>query len=149
MDSDFDSADLSFLGRGWSFPPRFSDDGAELAVASGDEVVRRSLEVLFSTRRYQRALRPEFGCDLDAFAFRGADAQTLCSIEQSVRDGVLRFEPRVEPEAVKAEASPREPARVTVTLTYRVRRTNTRNNMVFPFYLNEGTQILKIDGVGV
>jgi len=36
---------------------------------------------------------------------------------------------------VRAEADPQEEFKVTVSITYTVRRTNTQNNLVFPFYL--------------
>ena len=51
------------------------------------------------------------------------------------------FEPRVELDDVRAEAEPEDETRITVSVTYRVRRTNTRANLVFPFYLG-------VSGVG-
>jgi phage baseplate assembly protein W len=62
----------------------------------------------------------------------------------AVRD----FEPRVDLLEVRAEPNTAEPgtmpeassvgreeARVTVSISYKVRRTNSRFNLVFPFYL--------------
>jgi phage baseplate assembly protein W len=48
---------------------------------------------------------------------------------------VRSFEPRVELEDVRAEMAPGEESRVTVSIVYRIRRTNTKANLVFPFYL--------------
>jgi hypothetical protein len=52
-----------------------------------------------------------------------------------VRDAVRDWEPRVDLDDVTAEADPNDPTRVTVSIDYRVRRTNTSANLVFPFYL--------------
>ena len=41
----------------------------------------------------------------------------------------------MELDDVRAELAPGAESRVTVSLTYRIRRTNTRANLVFPFYL--------------
>jgi len=39
---------------------------------------------------------------------------------------------------VRAEADADDATHVTVSLSYRVRRTNTRESLVFPFYLLRG-----------
>ena len=36
--------------------------------------------------------------------------------------------------------------RLTILLEYRIRATNTRNNVVFPFYLAEGTLLSEPTG---
>ena len=61
--------------------------------------------------------------------------QNLGDLEDSIREAVLAFEPRVEVEEVRAEAPAGAQGRVTVSLSYRIRRTNTRANLVFPYYL--------------
>ena len=43
--------------------------------------------------------------------------------------------PRIELKDVSAEADAADEARVTVSISYLVRQTNTRKNLVFPFYL--------------
>ena len=40
-----------FLGRGWSFPPRFTPGGAAVAMVSDEEDIQQSLGLLFATRR--------------------------------------------------------------------------------------------------
>jgi phage baseplate assembly protein W len=59
-------------------------------------------------------------------------------MEHEVERVLLRWEPRVEVIAVRAEADALDPTRVSVALEYRVRRSNTRESLVFPFYLLRG-----------
>jgi len=47
----------------------------------------------------------------------------------------------VELDDVLAEVRPEDETVVIVSINYRVRRTNTRNNLVFPFYLGALEQI--------
>jgi hypothetical protein len=48
---------------------------------------------------------------------------------------VTAYEPRVELLEVLAELDPRDETRVNVSVSYRVRRSNSRQSMVFPYYL--------------
>ena len=50
------------------------------------------------------------------------------------------FEPRVDLNRVDFEADDREGI-LRITLDYTIRQTNRRTNMVYPFYLNEGTDL--------
>ena len=83
-------------------------------------------------------MRGDFGSGLGAMVFRPGSEQNLRSIEREVAGTIARFEPRVDVLAVLAEADARDATQVTVSLSYRVRRTNTRESLVFPFYLVRG-----------
>jgi phage baseplate assembly protein W len=48
---------------------------------------------------------------------------------------LAQWEPRVEVERVDPVPDPRDSALVTITVEYRVKATNDRRNLVFPFYV--------------
>jgi phage baseplate assembly protein W len=54
---------------------------------------------------------------------------------QAVRDALVQWEPRVEVERVDPVPDPRDAALVTITIGYRIKATNDRRNLVFPFYV--------------
>ncbi len=54
---------------------------------------------------------------------------------QAVREAVAQWEPRVDLEHVEVTPDPSEHALVRIAVTYRVRTTNDRRNLVFPFYV--------------
>ena len=54
----------SFLGRGWSFPPRFDDRQYTIMMVEEEEDIRQSLRILFSTLPGERLMKPDYGCDL-------------------------------------------------------------------------------------
>jgi phage baseplate assembly protein W len=56
-------------------------------------------------------------------------------LETTVREAVRDWEPRVTLEEVTVETHPGDETRVTVGIDYLVRGSNTRDNLVFPFYL--------------
>ncbi|HLT34890.1 MAG TPA: GPW/gp25 family protein [Enhygromyxa sp.] len=132
-----DSTPRSFLGTGWAFPPRFSAGGAELALVSGTEDVHESLRVLLATRPGERPMQEDFGCSLDDALFGEIDQALVNRITAAIGEAILRHEPRVELDEVDVSDDPREAGTLWIRVAYTILATNSRYNMVFPFYLNE------------
>jgi len=141
--------DDAFLGTGWSFPPTFDRDHGEASMISGEQDIRQSLQVLFSTIKGERVMLPGFGCALDTLVFDDIGPALEMRIRQVLLDAILFYEPRIEVGAadIAIEADPDEHGTLRVRLSFRVRQTNTRSNMVFPFYYIEGNNVRQI-GVG-
>lgn len=127
----------AFLGTGWSFPPRVTPDG-RLAVATYEEDVRQAILIILRTEPGERVMRPDFGAGLRAFVFESVNQTTLSLIERRVRDALIAWEPRIDVRAVAVTQDAAEHGRVLVDLTYQVRATNAIQNLVYPFYLQEG-----------
>lgn len=123
-----------FLGTGWRFPI-LPDEAGRLPYASGEESIEHCLRALLLTGLGERVMRPDFGTRAPDLVFAPDSVQNLHDLEDSIREAVRLFEPRVELEEVRAELPPGEEGRVTVWIVYRIRRTNTRANLVFPYYL--------------
>ena len=122
------------LGQGWRFPI-LPDETGTLSYAKGDANVEQSLKILLLTNLRERVMRADFGCDAPSLVFAPGSVQYLGLLETTVREAIRDWEPRVELEDVSAEIDPQDETRVTVEISYLVRQTNTRNNLVFPFYL--------------
>jgi len=127
---------MSFLGTGWSFPPSFGAGGAEVEVVSDEEDVHQALQILLATRRGERPMQETFGCNLDAMLFEEMDQALVNRVTSLISDSVLEHEPRVVLQGV--DVSPTGEAGVLrIRVDYSIPGTNSRYNMVFPFYLNE------------
>jgi uncharacterized protein len=133
------AADSSFLGTGWSFPPTFRRAGAEVAMVSGVEDIHQSLQILLSTRLGERVMQDEFGCALDGVVFEEIDQDLLNSLNSSISDAILYYEPRISLDRLDVSESAAQPGILLIRLDYTVRSTNSRFNMVYPFYINEAT----------
>lgn len=133
------SAPQSFLGTGWAFPPEFGPGGAELATVSDVEDVHQSLAILFATRRGERAMQESFGCNLDEFLFEEIDHALVNRITNMIHDAILAHETRIELIDVSVGVDAAEAGLLRIAIEYAVLGTNSRYNMVFPFYLNEAT----------
>jgi uncharacterized protein len=84
-------------------------------------------------------MHPRYGCGIHELVFEPMDAETEAAIEAAIARAVLFYEPRIELVAVSVEAEDWPAGRLSILLDYRIVATNTRNNVVFPFYLAEGT----------
>lgn len=122
------------LGKGWRFPI-LPDETGSLAYVGNDVNVEQSLRILLLTDLRERVMRADFGCQAPSLVFAPGSVQFLGLLETTVREAIRDWEPRVETESVIAEVDPEDETRVTVQIRYVVRQTNTRNNLVFPFYL--------------
>ena len=131
------TADSSFLGVGWSFPPAFGRGGAEVAMVSGVDDIQQSLQILFATRLGERVMQDEFGCALDSVVFEEIDQGLINTLNHSISDAILYHEPRITLDQIDVDESAERPGLLLISLTYTVRSTNSRFNMVYPFYLNE------------
>ncbi len=131
----------SFLGRGWHFPPAFSEGGADVKMAEAEEDIEQSIRIILGTRPMERTMQEDFGCDIKEFLFEALSQRVVTGIEQEISESLLYYEPRIEVEEVNVDDSKLESGMLLINLRYFVRSTNTRYNMVYPFYLGEATDI--------
>ena len=131
--------DRAFLGSGWSFPPTFSTGGAEIAMSSGEEDVTQSLEILLSTHLGERVMRDDFGCNLSAFLFEEIDQSLVNRVRSVTSDAILFHESRIELNRLDVSQSGSLEGLLEISIDYTIQSTNSRYNMVFPFYLKEAS----------
>ncbi|MEX2625653.1 MAG: GPW/gp25 family protein [Ilumatobacteraceae bacterium] len=127
-----DAAD--FVGRGISFPLRVDQSGA-IATTNGADGIDSALRVVLMTAPGERVMRPDFGCRIWELLFEPINANTLGLMAEAVREAVGRWEPRVLLDDVRIDPDPRSAGQVFIHIDYRVRSTNDRRNLVYPFYV--------------
>ena len=132
--------DRAFLGTGWSFPPTFRDGGKQLLMTSQVEDIDKSLEILLSTRVGERIMQPRYGCNTEHLLFEPLDTTLQTFMQDLIETAILYFEPRIDLEKVELVPEPLE-GRILISVKYIVKGTNSRNNFVYPFYIEEGINI--------
>jgi uncharacterized protein len=126
-----------FLGVGFSFPLAARRGQAEMAEY--DEDVRQAIRIVLLTNRGERMMRPEFGAGLNEFLFEPINPTTMQSVRTRVEEALIDWEPRIDLSEVKVTAAADRPGSVLIAIAYRVRATNNVGNLVYPFYLGEGS----------
>jgi uncharacterized protein len=127
-----------FLGVGFAYPARV-DTSDRLARVAYEEDVRQAILIILGTNPGERVMRPDFGAGLNAFVFEPVNTGTLSQIRRQVFTALVDWEPRIDVARVQATYGPSARTTVLIEIEYRVRATNTKHNMVYPFYLQEGT----------
>jgi uncharacterized protein len=130
-------ADGGFLGTGWSFPPSFTRGGGDVHVVSGAEDIEQSLAILLATRRGERVMQEEFGCELSEFLFGEVSHGLVGRLRDYIANAILLHEPRISLNGIEVSESEATAGLLLIHIDYTIRATNSRFNMVYPFYLNE------------
>ena len=59
----------AFLGKGFAFPPEVDPVTGHFRMAEGEEDIRQAIYIILMTRLKERAMLPEFGCNLQEYIF--------------------------------------------------------------------------------
>ena len=130
----------SFLGTGWSFPPAFTKDPCRVMMVSDKEDIDQSLRILLSTRHGERIMQPEYGCNLDILLFEPINTTLLSLVKDLIEKAILYHEPRIDLKGIDINTERVDEGLLVINLDYVIRSTNSRYNLVYPFYLNESEQ---------
>jgi phage baseplate assembly protein W len=128
-----------FLGTGWGFPPTFSRLNYTVEMVSNDDDIHESLWILFSTRLGERIMVPQYGSGLWRTVFRTMTTTLMSQMKAMVQQAILNWEPRIDVDEIKVQPDATIEGLVLINVVYTVRKTNTRSNLVYPFYLTEAT----------
>ncbi len=123
-----------FLGKGWKFPVGVDKRGG-VALSESEEKIKESILIILGTAKGERVMRPEFGCDIHDFVFSIINTSTLTQIQSAVKEALLLWEPRIELLSVEFYKERINDGILDIGINYKVRRTNTEFNLVYPFYL--------------
>lgn len=109
-------------------------------MAEGEADINSSLHVLLHTAIGERIMQPEYGANMDKLLFEPLNTTFATYITEQIRTAILYFEPRITLDGIDY-GSETVNGKVDVTINYTINGTNSRANIVYPFYINEGTDV--------
>jgi phage baseplate assembly protein W len=130
--------DAAFLGKGWKLPLKVEeekDKKGQIAMASHEESIRQAIWIILATARGERKMRRDFGGGIHDLVYACGGAAAAGQVASEVRRSLLLWEPRIDVLDVTAGPDPEDPRCLLIAIAYRVRSTNNRFNLVYPFYL--------------
>ena len=125
-----------FLGSGWKFP--ISIKKGKIVSSGGEDSIRESIIIILTTAKGERVMRPDFGCEINELVFAQNNTSTAALIQFYIKEALLKWEPRIEVFDVSVTPDEDEMNKLVVDIEYIVKTTNTRDNLVYPFYLDRG-----------
>lgn len=130
----------NFLGQGWAFPPDFSWEQGGVKLVREEEDIEQSLIILFSTQLGERVMQPEYGCDLQSMVYEQFDMNAITFLKDTLKTAIIYHEPRIKLLNISASDTLEKDGSIRFDIEYLIRTTNTRTNLIYPFYLFEATQ---------
>ena len=126
------------IGTGWRFPPKVNAKGG-LDWSSGPDRIQDAIWIILATSPGERLMRPDFGAGIKDYVFESNSEMLRARLVQVISQALTKWEPRIELVSVRAQTSPEQETLVLVSIDYQIRATNEIYNMVYPFFLQEGT----------
>ncbi len=131
----------SFLGRGWAFPPEFVRGQKATVMVSEEEDIKQSLHILLTTRLGERVMLPNYGCNLDELLFEDLSRSLISYTVDLLKTAIIYHEPRIKVISIDINETDPLEGKLIIRIDYFIKTTNSRSNVVFPFYKEEGTDI--------
>lgn len=123
---------IDFLGRGWKFP--FSAQRGNINGSDGEESIKESIQLILSTAKGERVMRPDFGCRLQELVFAPNNMSTATLIKTFIEEAIRNWEPRVEVLDISVTPSADLPV-LDISIDYAIKSSNSKYNLVYPFFL--------------
>ncbi len=126
-----------FLGVGWKFPVSVNESSGLVEMSDYEEDIKEAIWIILSTEKGERIMQPEFGCGIKEFVFEYLDVTTTALMQSSVREALTIWESRIEVLKVDISMDKVVDGKLMINISYVVRKTNNRFNLVYPFYIKE------------
>ncbi len=127
-----------FLGAGWKFPLQVTPNGG-IARSLAEQRIEESIFMILSTSKGERKMLPDFGCGIHDLVFAPNNAGTIAQIAYDVREALVLYEPRIDILDINIETVSEAQNLLLIRIDYHIRSTNNTGNIVYPFYITEGT----------
>lgn len=141
MVEDAIAAYTSFLGTGWSFPPEFVLETGTVVMTAEEEDVAASLRILLGTAVGERLLNPKYGLDITELLFEPLSTTMKTFLQDRMKTTLLIYEPRIDLLDLGLDTTAQYDGKINVVITYQIRGTNSRFNLVYPFYTSDSNEV--------
>jgi phage baseplate assembly protein W len=120
---------------GWGFPPEFFNNGEAVRLATDEEDVKESLEILFSTAIRERLNYPDYGCDLKRFMFEEVNQTLIVGLEKMIFNAIYDYEPRIDVQKIEITESEANAHILLININYLIHGISDLQSMVYPVSL--------------
>jgi phage baseplate assembly protein W len=125
----------NFLGKGLKFPVEVNPQTHSFASSTGEDKIRESVLIILGTVLGERVMRPDFGSAIQNQVFAPIHAATISTLSFNVQEALIAWEPRIEVQNVRVSDEKSKEGVLLISVDYKVRSTNNRFNLVYPFYV--------------
>ena len=127
-----------FMGVGFKFPIQVDEMTGRFKTSSYEEDIQEAIRIILGTRQGERVRRADFGCRIHEYTFETLSEDIISDMQSSIKGALEVWEPRIRNVDVEIDRSNESNGMLVFNISHVVRTTNNPNNLVYPFYINEG-----------
>ena len=131
----------SVEGKRWSFPPQYVPETSGTRMTTEEEAIQDSLKVLLATLSVERFIKPKYERDRDNIIFMPMSSITKALLKDHIKYSILFILSRISLLSLELDTASEHEGKMSIKLEYLVRSTNSRNNLVFPFFRTDRSNI--------
>lgn len=120
--------------RALHFPVNVDSVTGKIEESSYEESIRESIYLIVMTKKGERIMRPDFGCDIHQYMFEPINSTMLTLVRCAVKEALTRWEPRIEDIEVETLTSQEEENKLQLVIHYRIKATRIVAQTIVPFY---------------
>jgi len=110
-------------------------------MTSDEEDIHASLVILFGTSAGERFMNPKYGLNMRDKLFEPMSTSEITMLRDRIRKAILVYEPRISILSLDLDTSGELEGRLIISLSYEVKNTNSRFNLVYPFYSHDSNEV--------
>jgi hypothetical protein len=131
----------SVHGKRWNFPSHFVPETSESRIAAEEKAIQDSLKALLANLSVERFIKPKDGLDMHNIIFMPMGSVTKALLKDHIRYSILFNESRISLLSLELDTTSEQEGKLSINLEYLVRSTNSSNNLVFPFYRTDRSNV--------
>ena len=110
-------------------------------MVKDEEDIKESITIFIGTRLGERIMRSNYGSIIHSYTYESIDGNSIKNLSMEIKINLQKFEPRINVIDVDATRSDSNQGLINFNIQYEIIGANVRDNIVYPFYINEGTDI--------
>ncbi len=103
---------------GWKFPVKPDLTTGRIKTSSYKYDVSESIKIILMTKKGERMMNPNFGCNINKYMFGILDITTLRQMELEVKDALNKWEHRIDNLEVQVIESREHIGQVVINVKY-------------------------------
>lgn len=104
--------------KGWKFPVEVDNATGRILTTEDNESIKQGIEIILSTQKGERKMRPNFGTDVNRFMFGNINLAFINQMAREVSQSISMWENNIEQLSVNASQDPQYTSRVNVEVEY-------------------------------
>jgi len=103
---------------GWKFPVKSDLTTGRIMSSSYEDDIRESIRIIIMTKKGERMMRPDFGCNIHKYMFDILDVTTIRQIELEIEESIRKWEYRIDDLEVQVEESTEYSGTLKINVSY-------------------------------